>query len=76
MDQIVANPHIRFGKPILKGTRLTVDEVLGALAGGMTMDEVCQEYGLSQAQLLAALRFATSWSEREVVADYDVLVGR
>jgi uncharacterized protein (DUF433 family) len=76
MDQIIANPLIRFGKPIIKGTRLTVDEILGALAGGMSMEEVSQEYGLNHEQILAALRFATSWSEREVVADYDVLVGR
>lgn len=76
MDQIVANPHIRFGKPTLKGTRLTVDEVLGALAGGMSIAEVSKEYGLKHEQILAALRFATNWTEREVVADYGVSIGR
>jgi uncharacterized protein (DUF433 family) len=41
--RIVIDDKIRHGKPIIKGTRITVDEVLGALIGGMTYDEVESE---------------------------------
>ena len=48
---------VRFGKPIIKGTRMTVDEVLGALAGGMTYEEIEKEYGVKKEGVLAALNF-------------------
>ena len=38
-QRIVIDNKIRHGKPIIKGTRITVDEVLGALVGGMTYEE-------------------------------------
>lgn len=40
MAEIVVDEKKRFSKPIIKGTRITVDEVLGALAGGMTYEEI------------------------------------
>lgn len=51
---IVVNPKIRFGKPIIKGTRIPVDLILGKLAGGMKTEEVKKEYGLTQQQILVA----------------------
>ena len=59
MTRIVINEKIRFGKPIIEGTRITVDEVLGALAGGMTYEEIEEEYGLTKEDILAALHYAT-----------------
>jgi len=44
--RIVINDKIRHGKPIIKGTRITVDEVLGALIGGMNYEEIEREYGV------------------------------
>ena len=76
LQNIITNPKIRFGKPIISGTRLTVEEVLGALAGGMSMTEIEQEYGLTHEQIMTALKFAASWSERELVAEYGIAVGR
>lgn len=72
MNDIVSDPKFRFGKPTIRGTRLTVEEVLGALAGGMTFAEITKEYGLSDDQIRAALRYATSWTEREVMTDYAI----
>ncbi|MBE9595163.1 MAG: DUF433 domain-containing protein, partial [Proteobacteria bacterium] len=43
--RIVIDDRIRHGKPIIKGTRITVDEVLGALIGGMNYGEIESEYG-------------------------------
>ncbi|MDO8508243.1 MAG: DUF433 domain-containing protein [Nanoarchaeota archaeon] len=59
MTKIIINEKIRFGKPIIEGTRITVDEVLGALAGGMTYEEIEEEYGLKKEDILAALYYAT-----------------
>ncbi len=64
MGEIVIDEKIRFGKPIIKGTRITVDEVLGALAGGMTIKEIEKEYGVKEDGVLAALRYAS-----EIVAE-------
>jgi uncharacterized protein (DUF433 family) len=65
--EIVVDEKVRFGKPIVKGTRITVDEVLGALAGGMAFEEVERQYGIRKEQILAALRYA-----REVVSEEQV----
>jgi uncharacterized protein (DUF433 family) len=59
MAEIVINRKIRFGKPTIKGTRITVDEVLGAMAGGMDFDEVEKEYKIKKVDILAALKYAT-----------------
>ncbi|MCB0086110.1 MAG: DUF433 domain-containing protein, partial [Caldilineaceae bacterium] len=42
--RIVVAPAVRFGKPIIQGTRISVAQVLAKLAGGMTMDELMHEY--------------------------------
>ena len=41
--RVVIGDRIRHGKTIIKGTRITVDEVLGALIGGMNYDEIERE---------------------------------
>ncbi len=42
--RVVIDDGIRHGKPIINGTRITGDEVLGTLIGGMTYDEIESEY--------------------------------
>jgi uncharacterized protein (DUF433 family) len=56
--RIVVDENIRFGKPVIKGTRVPVDLVLAKLAGGMSMEQVCDEYTLSREDVLAALAYA------------------
>ncbi|MGC9445435.1 MAG: DUF433 domain-containing protein [Candidatus Methanospirareceae archaeon] len=41
---IVIDPEIRHGKPVIRGTRVPVELILGSLAGGMRVDEVAREY--------------------------------
>ena len=65
-NEIIINPKIRFGKPVVKGTRITVEEVLGALAGGMDFAEIQKEYGLTKRQVLSALRYIAGWIKGEV----------
>lgn len=67
MVEIVINEKVRFGKPIIKGTRITVDEVLGALAGGMTYEDIEKEYGVNKDGALAALKYATEIVSEEQV---------
>lgn len=60
------NPEKRFGKPVIKGTRITVDEVLGALAAGMTYEEIEKEYGVKKDDVLAALQDTELWIREHV----------
>ncbi len=57
---IVIDENIRHGKPIIEGTRISVDEVLGALAGGMTYKEIEKEYGIGKKEIIFALEYAIS----------------
>jgi len=42
--RIVSDPHARFGKPVVRGTRISVGDVLGYLAGGMTEPEILADF--------------------------------
>ena len=62
-ERITVDPSVRFGKPCVRGTRLTVGDVLGYLAGGMTETEVLANFPqLTHEDILACLAFA---AERE-----------
>ena len=60
LDRIVTNPGVMVGKPVIKGTRLTVHYILGLLANGATFDEIIEEYEcLTTEDIIACLLFAT-----------------
>ena len=60
LERIVLDAKIMVGKPVIKGTRLTVDHILNLLAHGMTVAEVLQEYdGLTGEDIQACFLFAT-----------------
>lgn len=62
-DHIVVDSEVRFGKPTVRGTRITVGDVLGYLASGMSEDEILADFAqLSREDLRACLAFA---AERE-----------
>ena len=61
--RISVDPSIRFGKPSVKGTRLTVGEILGHLASGATEAELLADFPqLTHEDVLECLAFA---AERE-----------
>lgn len=64
-DQIVIDPKICHGKPVIRGTRVPVSLVVGSLAGGMDFQEVEREYGLTREQVRSALKFAGELVEQE-----------
>lgn len=51
------------GKPVIAGTRVLVTTILGALAGGDSVAEVAEDYGLTASQVSAALEFAAGLSD-------------
>jgi uncharacterized protein (DUF433 family) len=62
-DRIVINPEIRFGKPTVRGTRITVGDVLSYLASGMSEDEILADFpSLQREDIRACLGYA---AERE-----------
>jgi len=63
---IEIDPNIRFGKPCIKGTRITVQDILEMLAGGMSFDDILIDFPqLDMEKIRAALAFAAS-RERKV----------
>ncbi len=56
--RITVDEKVRFGKPVIAGTRVPVDLVVGKLAGGMTVEHVMEEYALLREDVLAALSYA------------------
>lgn len=58
-ERIIIDEHTRFGKPVIEGTRVPVELILGKLAGGMTYDEVSQEYEITIDDILAAIEYAS-----------------
>jgi len=65
---IEINPEVRFGKPCIKGTRISVYDVLGWLAAGMTIEEVIHDFPqLSKEQILACLGYSAEKERRVTV---------
>ena len=63
LERIAIDPHVRFGKPCVRGTRISVGDVLGYLAGGMSEDEILRDFPqLTRQDIRACLAYA---AERE-----------
>ena len=56
MSRIIVNPEILAGKPIIEGTRLSVEHVLGLLNGGMSDAEIIEDYPELNEESLQAVR--------------------
>jgi uncharacterized protein (DUF433 family) len=67
LERIALNPKVMVGKPVIKGTRLTVEYILNLLAHGATPEEIIAEYkGLSHQDIQACILFATKALETSV----------
>jgi uncharacterized protein (DUF433 family) len=63
LERITLNPKVAVGKPVIKGTRLTVEYILNLFAHGATASEILEEYeGLTPEDLQACFLFATKAS--------------
>jgi uncharacterized protein (DUF433 family) len=64
-ERIERNPDVLGGEPVVHGTRVPVRVLVGGLAGGMTMDEVCASYRVTEEDVRAALRYAVDLLSEE-----------
>ena len=65
LERIVIDPAVRSGKPVVRGTRITVTDVLEYLAGGMTPDEILADFpDLDAEDIRAVLAFAAQREHR------------
>jgi uncharacterized protein (DUF433 family) len=66
---IEIDPNKRFGRPVIKGSRIAVAEVLNWLANGMSIQDIVSDYPeLNEAQIRACLMFASDREGRFGVA--------
>jgi len=65
---IESNPKIMFGKPVIKGTRISVELILGKIADGESVDAILSSYPhLTRQQVLACVDFARKSLSLETV---------
>lgn len=63
-EYITIDPDLRFGKPVIKGTRITVMDILRWLSSGMTFQDILNDYPLLlEIHIMAALKFAANREE-------------
>ena len=68
MDRITAHPDVMVGKPTIRGMRITVEQLLKALANGITTDQLLDDYPeLEKEDIRAALLYASQLVDEERV---------
>jgi uncharacterized protein (DUF433 family) len=68
-ERIVINPEIRFGRPCVKGTRISVGDVLGWLAAGMSETDIIADFPeLTTVDIRACLQWAAEKETRTLIA--------
>ena len=69
LDRIVIDPRIMLGKPVVEGTRITVEAILDRMSAGAGIEEVLRDYPrLTRDDVLAALAYA-----RQVLSTDEIL---
>lgn len=73
LERITLDPKVMVGKPVVKGTRLTVEYILNLLAHSATVIEILEEYqGVTQEDIQACLLFATKSLEDTVFMPLEI----
>lgn len=68
LNRIVVNPKVMTGKPVIKGTRIPVEQILKLLAQGLSSDDILKDYPhLKKNDITAALLYAAKIMGREEV---------
>jgi uncharacterized protein (DUF433 family) len=66
--RIVSNPDVMLGKPVVEGTRITVELILEKLSGGESVDQILDSYPtLTRDGVLAAIKYAADVLRLDVV---------
>lgn len=66
-QRISVDQKIRFGKPVITGTRVPIELIIGKLAGGMTYEEVISEYEITREDILAVFDYAAKTLSSEEI---------
>jgi uncharacterized protein (DUF433 family) len=67
-NRIEINPDVMFGKPVIKGTRITIEQILRKLAGGMSVEEIQADHPhLITEDIYAAAAFAADHLAQEEI---------
>jgi uncharacterized protein (DUF433 family) len=68
LERITVDPKIMIGKPIIRGLRITVEQILKALAGGVNQEDLLEDYPeLEQEDIQAVLLYAAERVEEDHV---------
>lgn len=57
-NRVSVSPNVLFGKPYIKGTRISVEQVLACLSEGWTYAKIKKEFGISEKDIKACIDFA------------------
>ena len=68
LERVEINPKILCGKPIIKGTRISVELILEKLANGYNFNEIIYDYDIAEEDIKAVLTYAY-----ELVANEEIL---
>ena len=66
-SRITIDPNVMGGKPVIKGRRLALQYIVGALASGSSIEDVCKTYEITVQDVRAALAYAAYALEDEIV---------
>jgi len=65
-EQVVSDPEVMLGKPVIRGTRITVELILGKLAAGESTEQILESHPrLTRGGISAALAFAAESMKAE-----------
>ena len=64
-ERIAIDPKVMGGKPVIKGTRVPIQVIVGSLAGGDTVAEICEDYGITEDDVRAGLAYAAEMLSQE-----------
>ena len=68
LERITVDPDIMVGKPVIRGLRITVEQILKALAGGVNQEDLLEDYPeLEQEDIQAVLLYAAERVEEDQV---------
>lgn len=67
-DYITSNPAVMLGKPVIKGTRITVELIMEKIANDISMEEILESHPhITRKQVLACVQYALETIKNEVV---------
>ena len=55
---ITVDPTVRFGKPVIKGTRVPADTIVARVASGVNIKDIAEEYAITEKDIYNALHYA------------------